>query len=378
MPTKVAKGKTLKEIKELMAKEREENEGLSSFEIMKKRKKEKPYCLKCQNGTKEDFYKSRNINHSNGWLPYCKKCIEPIFTDYYVKMGNDARSALYLLCRLLDVPFILEYVEAAIEQNRIKMEKNPNMSEVDVYKSYMTILNTKLQSVVAENISFDDSELYIDAIKKVYSSSHFDFDTKFDLIKEKNKDSYEEQRLLEDLREKFGSQYTDKELFKLKKMYDKWQQENIIEDMSKESMVRAICCQQLRIDKQLEKNAAAGELKKEYEILNMLMTNAALRPKDKMAQDNNVSRNTIGMMIKDIETTRPADNLELKKKFAKWDNIQELIELYYVAPVLQSLGHTDNDYVRRMQEKNIKDGIALSKEDLLNAGVVVENNESDE
>lgn len=368
MAIKIAKGKTLKEMKEIIEKETKENEGLTSTEIVRKKKKEKPYCLKCQSGTTDFFYKSRNINHSNGWLPYCKNCLSGIFEDYYKRLHGDIYSSLYLLCRLLDVPFKTEYADNAIERNNNDVENKRSTGDLDVFKVYMTILNNKLKSVTNDNISFDDSDLYIDAIKKVHSSSHFDFDLKLEMIKEKNKDNYKEQQMLDELRIRFGEQYEDTELLWLKNDFDNWAGGHRVDTVALVNMVEDICRQRLHIRQQRAKGV--NDLKKDFDVLNSLITNAALSPKDNKTRDDGANKLTIGMTIKQLEETRPADDPELKKKFGKWDNIDELIELDYLAPLLQSLGMTENSSVTKMVERNVKEGLALSTEDLQQAGVM--------
>lgn len=97
----------------------------------------------------EDFYKSANPLH-DGYTPYCKKCTQKIFDDYY-KRFNNVETAIWYTCSEIGVPFIRSIYEQML--TKIKSIKNPNFIGI-----YMTYLNAQRRSTVKWD-SFADTDV---------------------------------------------------------------------------------------------------------------------------------------------------------------------------------------------------------------------------
>lgn len=74
-----------------------------------------PLCLRCgKNGKQTDFYNSYNPTYK--WnlhkIPYCKDCVQEIYTEFYTQTG-DVEMALYYLMRKLDVYYATTIYEGA-------------------------------------------------------------------------------------------------------------------------------------------------------------------------------------------------------------------------------------------------------------------------
>lgn len=84
----------------------------------------------------EEFYKTNNPNHGNGYLLYCKKCTQEIMAKNLKDFGN-LESALWYTCAQLDMPFIRKVYERVDEKARDRNVKNTNYIGI-----YITNLNT--------------------------------------------------------------------------------------------------------------------------------------------------------------------------------------------------------------------------------------------
>ena len=79
----------------------------------------KTSILKCKGRVNtSDFFTSWSI-FSDGKTQYCKDCCDQIF-DYYISQGYTPKSALYYVLQKIDIPFISEVDEKALDRNKIK------------------------------------------------------------------------------------------------------------------------------------------------------------------------------------------------------------------------------------------------------------------
>ena len=75
-----------------------------------------PVCLMCgKNGNQNYFYNTFNHTYefNSNKIPYCKECIQQLYEGYYKKTG-DTETAMYYLCRKLDIYFAKSIFEGAI------------------------------------------------------------------------------------------------------------------------------------------------------------------------------------------------------------------------------------------------------------------------
>ena len=74
------------------------------------------YCIKCNRPYPiEDFYKSDNIHHTTGVMPYCKNCTKEMYQDN-LKRFKDIRSALWVTCSEVGIPFIEKVYDNLMEK----------------------------------------------------------------------------------------------------------------------------------------------------------------------------------------------------------------------------------------------------------------------
>ena len=81
-----------------------------------------------------EFYKSANPLH-DGYTPYCKKCTQRIFADYFKRFKN-LESAIWYTCAEIGTPFIRNIYEQMLA--RIQGINNANCIGI-----YLTLLNSQ-------------------------------------------------------------------------------------------------------------------------------------------------------------------------------------------------------------------------------------------
>lgn len=105
-----------------------------------KRKIEKisNYCLSHKMDLPiSEFYKSTNPLY-DGYVPFCKKCTQQVFADYYKRFKN-LQTATWYTCAQIGIPFIRRTYESMLA--KVTGVKNPNFIGV-----YISILNTQRKS----------------------------------------------------------------------------------------------------------------------------------------------------------------------------------------------------------------------------------------
>lgn len=120
------------------------------------------WCIRCNRFLLADeFYKSRNPNHTRGVLPYCKECCRKIFKERLDEYKT-LQSAMYFTCAELGLPFITVVYERTIEdiEERAKKAKGksgrkPNY--IGWYISFLFSLRTKKD--MWDNFSYTDTPL---------------------------------------------------------------------------------------------------------------------------------------------------------------------------------------------------------------------------
>lgn len=98
------------------------------------------WCVKCNRLLPVDnFYKSPNKHHTNGYLPYCKECAKKIFKDYLQELGN-LQGALWATCAEQGVPYIQEIVDRVQEAVAEKQQKVNTKSQANYFGNYLRYL----------------------------------------------------------------------------------------------------------------------------------------------------------------------------------------------------------------------------------------------
>ena len=106
-------------------------------------------CVRCgENKSENDFYVNRwsKVYIKQNRVPLCKKCIETLFEEYSYNYGK--RNALFLMCAILNIPFLPERFENISKTNPpFTMSRYMRQLQVNQYK-----LQSFASSVVGEKI----------------------------------------------------------------------------------------------------------------------------------------------------------------------------------------------------------------------------------
>ena len=314
--------------------------------LEKKQNKKNPQCLKCGSRALDRTYKSLNSDHMTGYLPYCKTCVGEKFKEYFYKTGKDVHASLYLLCRVVDVPYRENMAIEAIEDNKKKVElaqeKNKERYAEDVYMSYFEKINTLFRQVDNVHLSFDESDFCETGIKFLTKKTEKDIK---ELAKELlSEEEFNKRKELEELRIRFGN-YKDEELLWLKKEYVDWESSNNLNTTTLVKMTEEIVKTRLAM-RQAKKPT---DIKNYHSIFNDLLKQTGLSPTSN-SNLSDTTKNTIGMRIKDIEENKPADMISMRPKYSDIDNYEKYFQNYYRGPLLKSLGR-DNADTQSMEEE---------------------------
>lgn len=302
--------------------------------MSKEKERIRPWCVRCQTTYDRNFYMSVNEYHTSGYLPYCKRCLGEIHEELY-SIYEEIEVSIHTLCRLVDLPFKKATLELAIRQIERENERDLDTPITESYKYYFSFLNNSFRSTPDIAVNFDDSDISLLAIKKTVAKS-IDLDEQ--LKRWEEEDNEEVRKEARKLRKQFGD-YSDEDLFKLKEMYDEWESGNNLNTVALRRSVTKICQLELNIQKKI---ASGEDASKDFNALFKLMDQTGLKP----IANTGVSderKNTIGMRIKDLEESKPAESLLLRKVYNDLDDHEKFFRNYFVAPVKKSFGIEDSD-----------------------------------
>lgn len=321
--------------------------------VARARGKVKPHCIRCHRTELGKFYKSSNPFHTSGYLPYCKDCIGYIFNEFYEKYSEHMETATYVMCRTADIPFKYKVMEYA---NKFVLEKG--LPETDTYIHYIKYLNNTVRMYDNATMTFCDSDLSVEALK-ITAVEKTELEKKI----EEWKSDEEVKRALElkELRQRFGSNYTESQLWWLKNEYESWDMGNNLNTVALRKSAEIICMLNLNIKDKLSKGEAASS---ELSALKSQLDLTGLKPSANVGIDD---RKTIGMSIKKIEETKPADEISLKTRFKDLDKFEEMYRLYYVAPLKKSLGREDSDTID--MDKEVQQ-YKIDEDEFVNSGII--------
>lgn len=135
---------------------------------------------------------------------------------------------------------------------------------------------------------------------------------------------------------------TQEDYATLDSKYKEWTSRYKCDTPGEELLYKQICLQELQVQKVRE--TGKGDLKKEIDALTSLMAAAGVKPVDVNAANDPSNMDVLGLIIKDIETTRPAEYFADKKMFEDYDGIKEYAERFIFRPLKNLLtGSRDFD-----------------------------------
>lgn len=297
----------------------------------KKKKKATPpsgrtefYCVMC--GKKYtrltgNFYRSSSPIHAgnDGFLPFCRNCVEELFELYVDKLGSEM-EAVKRLCQKFDWYF----------SKRIYESTEKSSASFSRMSSYVSKMSLRCYQGKTYDDTIRDEETVINDVTDLKNSNS---DVK---IKQKTVTF-------------FGGGFEPEELKFLQDQYDDWTARHECSTKSQEEIFKNLCIAQLNILK-AQQGKSSMKLTDALKAFQDLLGTANLKP----SQNNEnamVEQNTFGTLIKKWENERP-----ISAPSPEWedvDNIRKYVTIYFLGHFCKMLG-VQNKYSSAYEKEMAK------------------------
>lgn len=265
----------------------------------------------------KEFLSSNNkFNKTYMKIPYCKDCIDDIYTEYYEmyeKLGyiEADRKAIERMCMAVD----MYYSDKAFDSAMKKYERNPSLSLFSVYASSMGLQQYKGKS-------YDDTLIEKYNMDRADSNSAIIYTDKDEIIDDKVKEATKI----------FGVGFDKKEYLFLYDQYTDWTARHECNTKAQEEIFKQICMTQLELH---NANIGKRDTKNLTDTLTKLMDAAKLQPKQN-AGDTTADNQTLGTLIDKWENTRPIPECDDELKDV--DNIARYINIFFKGHLSKMMG----------------------------------------
>lgn len=289
--------------------------SLSRVQPKQKKKEIICYCRMCQEvKPKEEFYSAVDPIDQNGFMSICKPCIKELFMQEYALQGRDIYLAVMYTCRWINLRYEVDIVDATL--------KRFEDMESDIYESFFGYYKGALS-----RSSILDNE-YNGFVQLTAEDIHGKVVPK--------------KKVTRNVKEFWGDNYSESDYLFLEKEFDEWSESHDINTKEQEVAFKIICQLQLDYEKaRIKKDKSASKI---ITDIHKAMEVAGVSPgkaKPKSLQEVN---KTVGMMIKMMEETTPAEHYEDKELFSDYDDIDAQIRDFVTRPILNFLGKTPPDF----------------------------------
>jgi len=275
-------------------------------------------CLKVKN-KKDGFFNSYHSWHSDGKMPYCKKCLE----DYF---DEDNVMTIKEICRLVDKPYHYEWFRTAKEDKR---------KTLGVYFTLVN-LNNKYDTYIDSVFELDDNqgikEEDIENIDKGFRPEDIE---KIEFTKEE----------MEYLIDFWGNGYTKDDYEYLQREYEKltgaYESDS---SYAMEIIFQEAAQQRLTIKKKRENGESVD---RELKTFQDLLGSANIKPSQETGA-NATEQATFGTLIKKYENEKP-----IPEPLDEWkdvDGIRKYISVWFLGHLCKMLG-IKNKYSEMYEEE---------------------------
>ena len=280
------------------------------------------------------FYLSHsNLYRSNdGRMAICKDCLFERYKELLLKYEDDEIKAIYHLCMNLDVYFNKELVESSFKQ-----EGRSNKPE-SLLKVYLTKVNSLMQYKGMNSIGSDVVILNEDVIKEIEEKYKKEYKDIVSLNKKKLK---KEKSINDDIRRKWGREYTDEECLQLEDYYDDYfENYNHNGDYAKLDILKEICTFKLIIS-QAKRDRDNKTIKDFSDLISKKMADANLKPSQQKVLGEG-SEDTFGVRLRIYETEKPVP--EVQESLKDVDKFWQYIMKYLVKPFAMAMDLAKGTY----------------------------------
>jgi len=269
------------------------------------------YCRKCmRNRNPNRFLKATDpLLDSNGLMSVCKDCIADMWMNFYSTSEQDIYKAMLRLCRILNVQYSVDALDAVKKQYD---------SKAIAYKeeSFFGLYRTKL--------------LVTQKVEKMQRNPDADFTFHEPNIVIRDTGDLDEVDGKEDLEAFWGEGLGFGDYEFLEKELAEWKQSYSCSNKAEEFILKEICHKQLELrNKRVEGQSVDNILKSATDLLK----NGGLTPAQANAASQGKNVDSWGMIIKEIEQTTPAEYYKDKKLFADVDKIDKYVKNFILRSI---------------------------------------------
>lgn len=295
----------------------------------------KVVCTTCGKAKAQarDFYLSHSdlYKHNGGRMTVCKECLVDRY-QIYMNKYEDEIKAIYHLCMNFDIYFSKELVESAYKQD------NRNNNNDSILKTYLTKVNSLMQYKGMNSISSDYIVLDRDIIKEIEDRYKQEVETIASSSKKKSK---KEKSINEDIRRKWGREYSDDECLQLEDYYEEYfENYNHNGDYAKLDILKEICTFKLIIS-QAKRDRDNKTIKDFSDLISKKMADANLKPSQQKELGEG-SEDTFGVRLRIYETEKPVP--EVQESLKDVDKFWKYHMKYLVKPFAMALDLAKGTY----------------------------------
>lgn len=268
------------------------------------------YCRRCMDVKSKNYFHGA-VNHDldrNHCLSFCKSCVDEMFAGFLASEGS-LEKAVLKLCRIVDLKYIPEAIEAAKKQ---ALAKGVDQDKIfGYYKSKVLAVEKTSTTDSFENLDLS----FQDSIQIIVPN---DNPTEYDPEEIKNLSLF------------WGNNFEPEELEILESKYAEWSQSHSIDTQSERILLKYICLKEYEIDRAVQSSSSTASLMKEFQEL---LKTSGLNPSAATLAAGGKAQETWGNFIKMIEENEPAEYYKDDDLFKDYDNIKWIWENFVVRSI---------------------------------------------
>lgn len=266
-----------------------------------------------------EFYQATDTYiDKSGLMSVCKGCLTEIYDRIYLSEGSIEKTILRM-CRSLNV----RYDERAIDSMRKQLATMKENGKVPsgVFGIYRQKLYAVQSSEIGKRNEEDLGYQDVGGIKIVIADSELETE--------------EERITLEELKDFWGDGFALEDYKFLEKRIAEWKRDYSCSNKAEELVIKELCFKEMELTKsRIEGGKTSDSVIK---AIDSLLKTGGLAPAQSTASTGK-SYDTIGMMIKQIETTTPAEYYQDKELFKDFDGLEKYITNYIKRPIMNFIG----------------------------------------
>lgn len=267
------------------------------------------YCRKCrQTKNATEFYAATDtFLDTNGLMSICSSCIDDIYNGY-LQATKSIELSVQKTCQTLNIIYFTPAIEAAkrTAETAIAAGKEP--------ARFFGRYKSKLKTTMAGGNRGDEMDMtyrWDENVQIVYQQIGEDDTPDFEALK------------------KFWGTDSKDDIEFLEEEMSKYRMGYVLDSPAQETLVKELCHLILQIDKDRKQDKS---VEPKLKAMFALMNSMGISPSMETAIGGGKAE-SLGVRIKDLEETSPAEWYKDKSIYFDVDNIEEYAEKYITSPI---------------------------------------------